>query len=97
VTSSKKEASNERRGRNPQICGWNFELPSLDISTSGLVTILLFLVVGRRRNHLGTLFELAMVVKLHFVSTVTTILILDLTCNINQHDHEISIRVWRHA
>jgi len=31
-----------------------------------------------------------MVRKLHFVSTVTTILILDLICNISQHDHEIS-------
>jgi len=38
----------------------------------------------------GNTFELAMVVKLHFVSTVTTILILDLICNISQHDHEIS-------
>jgi len=44
--------------------------------------ILLFPVVGCCRSHLGTLFELAMVGKLHFVSTVTTILILDLTCKI---------------
>jgi len=48
-------------------------------------------------------FELAMIGKLHFVSTVTTILILDLICNSNQHDHEIlpvlkkSTSVWCHA
>ena len=60
------------------------------ISTSDLAAILLFPVVGRRRNHLGTLFELAMVGKLQFVSTVTTILIPDLICNISQRDHEIS-------
>jgi len=51
---------------------------------------LLFPVIGRRRNHLGTLFELAMVGKLQFVSAVTTILIRDLICNISQRDHEIS-------
>ena len=60
------------------------------ISTSDLAAILLFPVVGRRRNHLGTLFELAMVGKLQFVSAVTTILIRDLICNISQRDHEIS-------
>jgi len=31
-----------------------------------------------------------MVGKLHFASTVTTILILDLICNISQRDYEIS-------
>ena len=31
-----------------------------------------------------------MVGNLHFVSTFTTILILDATCNISQRDHEIS-------
>ena len=36
-------------------------------------------------------FELAVVGKLHFVNTVTTILILDLIRNISQHDHGISI------
>jgi len=52
--------------------------------------ILLFLVVGRCRNHVGTLSELAVVGKLHFVSTVTTILILDLICK-SHHDHDIII------
>ena len=35
-------------------------------------------------------FELAVVGKLHFVSTNKRILILDLICNISQRDHEIS-------
>jgi len=43
-----------------------------------LAAILLFPVVGRYRNHLGNFFELDVVGKLQFVSTVTTILILDL-------------------
>jgi len=44
---------------------------------------------GRCRSHLGTLFDLDVVGKLHFVSTVKTIFILDLSGNSNQHDDEI--------
>ena len=51
--------------------------------------LFLVVVVDCYRNHLETYFALAMVRKLHFVSTVTTILILDLICNISQHDREI--------
>ena len=58
---------------------------------------MLFPAVDCCRNHLGTLFELAVVGKLHFVSTVTTILFLicnisDITNqkNISQGDHKIS-------
>jgi len=36
-------------------------------------------------------FELAMVRKVYFVSTVTTIFILDMINNIGQHDHELSL------
>jgi len=51
---------------------------------------LLFPVVGRRRDHLGKLFELAVVGTLHFLSTFTRILILDLIGNVSEHDHGIS-------
>ena len=51
---------------------------------------ILLLPVVSCRNHLGTLFELAIVGKLHLVSTVTTIPILDLICNISQRYHEMS-------
>ena len=51
---------------------------------------MLFPVVGRRRGHLGKLFELAVVGKLHLLSTFTAMLILDLIGNVSQHDHGIS-------
>jgi len=59
--------------------------------TYGSRSILLFpvsVIVATIWKHF---FELAVVEKLlHFVSTVTTILILNLICTISQHDRGIS-------
>ena len=84
--------------RQPEIAIWppklkvrmSIYISSIDISTSvwgPYCCFRLSVVVAIIWEHL---FQLAVVGKLHFASTVTTILVLYLICNIRQHDHGIS-------
>jgi len=75
------------------ICRWNFDaiyISSRNISTSGLGGHIAISGCRLLSQSHENIFELAVVGKVHIVSTVTTILILDLICNISQHDHKIS-------
>jgi len=99
-----------RHGRKLLNCCWNFDAichSSRDISIFGLGDHVA--ISGCRSLLLSfgdTVFDVAVVGKLDFVTWITTILrqaILDLFCHISQHDHKISpvsktfTRVWRHA
>jgi len=83
-----------RYGRKPQNCRWNFDAiydSSRDVCISGLDgDIAIFGCRSLSQSFGHTFFDVAVVGELDFITWITTILILDLFCHINHHDHNIS-------